>query len=213
MRKACTLIAALVALLPTLLKASDAPPPGLAPLVGFLNEVNSLEANFRQIVLSPEDELIEESTGRVWLQRPGRFRWNYSEPFERVIVADGERLWLYEADLEQVTIRPLSAGLGATPAALLTGDAGVLDQFVYAGRSQRDGIDWITLRPREADADFDAITLGFDGRELASLALSDRLGQKTLVDLSAVTKNPPLPEERFRFEVPEGVDVIGNGTP
>lgn len=182
---------------------------GLERLHSFLENLESIRANFRQEVINSDREIIEETRGSVLLKKPGRFRWHYVEPFERIIVADGTRLWLYEVDLAQVTVRKLGAELGETPAALLTGDTGALDQFEYIGTEPIAGIDWLHLKPRSAASDFKSIGLGFDGDTLVQLALDDRLGQRTRIYLSSIEKLSRLSDEEFQFDIPEGVDVIG----
>jgi outer membrane lipoprotein carrier protein len=181
---------------------------GEARIRRFLTDVQALEAGFRQRVVDSRQLVIEETTGTVAMQRPGRFRWNYQQPFERVIASDGDRIWLYEADLEQVTIRPLSAGIGDTPAALLTGKVSVLDRFRVEKAWNEEDLELVRLVPRSADADFAGVTLGFDGRVLRRLVLDDRLGQQTRVDLTDVRVNPALAPGLFRFVPPPGADVI-----
>ena len=183
--------------------------PGLVRVRAYLADLKILRANFRQEVTNSDLELVEEASGRVTLKKPGRFRWDYTLPFERVIVADGERVWLYEADLQQVTVRRLDAGLGETPAALLTGDADVLDHFEYVGSSMDDGIEWIRLKPNSIESDFEMISLGFDSDDLVGISLADRLGQRTRLYLTEVERLETLSDELFRFTPPEGVDVIG----
>jgi outer membrane lipoprotein carrier protein len=142
------------------------------------------------------------------MQRPGRFRWDYQAPFKRVIVADGERVWLYEADLDQVTIRKLTSGIGDTPAALLTGKESVLDEF-KVGKTWTEGeLALVRLIPQSAEADFAGVTLGFKGPELRLLLLEDRLGQLTRIDFSGIRTNPALSPDLFRFQPPPGADVI-----
>ena len=145
--------------------ATAAEDPGLLRLRNFLTGVTTLRADFRQRVVDSRGQIVEDSGGRVLMQRPGRFRWDYQQPYARVIVADGTRLWLYEADLEQVIIRQLQAGIGDTPAALLTGKENVLERFDIGKSWQADGLQWISLVPKSADADFAAVRLGFDGSE------------------------------------------------
>ncbi len=183
--------------------------PGLARLQGFLDELDTLIADFTQDVVNRDLELVESASGQVVLQKPGRFRWDYREPFERVIVADGERLWLYEADLDQVTVRRLDEGLGETPAALLTGSVDVLETFEFLGSDTEDDLLWVSLGPRSEAGDFDSIRLGFDGLLLTRLELRDRLGQTTRLAFSAVEQGTVLPDAVFTFAVPDGVDVIG----
>ncbi len=167
-----------------------------------------MDGRFRQQVIDSRQQVLEDTSGSVAMQRPGRFRWNYDAPFERVIASDGEKVWLYEADLAQVTIRRLSAGIGDTPAALLTGKESVLERFRVDKSWSEGGLALVRLLPRSADSDFAAVTLGFDGRVLRRLLLDDRLGQQTRIDLTGVRINPRLPPELFRFVPPPGADVI-----
>jgi outer membrane lipoprotein carrier protein len=182
--------------------------PGEARLRSFLADVQSMDGRFRQQVIDSRQQVIEETSGSVAMQRPGRFRWNYEAPFERVIVADGEKIWLYEADLAQVTVRRLSSGIGDTPAALLTGRESVLERFKVEKSWTGDGLALVRLVPRSADSDFAAVTLGFDGPALRRLLLDDRLGQQTRIDLTDVRVNPQLAPDLFRFLAPPGADVI-----
>ena len=182
--------------------------PGLQRLRNFLTGVTTLRADFRQRVIDSRQQLVEDSAGRVLMQRPGRFRWDYQQPHARAIVADGQKLWLYEADLDQVIIRQLEDGIGDTPAALLTGRQDVLERFTISKSWQADGIQWVALAPKAADADFAAVRLAFDGPKLVNLELDDRLGQQTRLDFSRVELNPRLDEQSFRFDVPHGADVI-----
>jgi outer membrane lipoprotein carrier protein len=181
---------------------------GLQRLRNFLTGVTTLRADFRQRVVDSRQQLVEDSAGRVLMQRPGRFRWDYQQPHARAIVADGQQLWLYEADLDQVIIRQLEAGIGDTPAALLTGRQDVLERFTISKSWQADGIQWVALAPKAADADFAAVRLGFEGPKLVNLELDDRLGQQTRLDFSRVEINPRLDDASFRFDIPAGVDVI-----
>jgi outer membrane lipoprotein carrier protein len=182
---------------------------GLARLRDYLDNFQSLRAVFRQEVINRDMELVEQASGTVILQKPGRFAWNYEQPYERVIVADGEQVWLYEADLEQVTVRRLDAGLGETPASLLTGTADVLEHFEYVETSIVDGLEWIQIKPRSAESDFASIILAFDGDTLVQIALLDRLDQRTRLYLSEIEMPAVVGAEEFVFVVPDGVDVIG----
>jgi outer membrane lipoprotein carrier protein len=185
---------------------------GEAALRGFLANVTSLSAEFRQQVLDSRGQLQEESGGRVLMSRPGRFRWDYAEPYERTILADGRDIWLYEPDLMQATTRALdSAGLRDTPAALLTGEQGVLDRFAIERSWRQDGLDQVELSPRQPESDFSGLQLAFAGGELRRLELRDRLGQLTVIEFSALQLNPALADALFLFVVPPGVDVIGDG--
>lgn len=183
----------------------------LERLSGFLDRVQTLSAEFRQVQGPRGEAGGEESRGSLLIKRPGRFRWDYREPYERVVVADGRELWLYEADLAQVTVRSLDAGLGETPAALLTGGREILDRFETVDSWRAEKLDWVRLRPRSTDSDFDSVAIGFDGERIAQLDIDDRLGQQTRIFFSAVSINPRLDDARFVFEVPTGADVIREG--
>jgi outer membrane lipoprotein carrier protein len=175
----------------------------------YLGAMQDLRAEFSQQVIGPADEIIEQASGSVTLSKPGRFRWNYREPYERIIVADGQRVWFYEADLEQVTIRRISAGLGDTPAALLTGDVSALKNFELLRTWINDGQHWLRLAPVSAEADFATVDIGFTGDELQRIEFVDRLGQRTRLILSDIDRTPRLADNEFQFEIPSGVDVIG----
>jgi outer membrane lipoprotein carrier protein len=127
------------------------------------------------------------------------------------VVADGRELWLYEADLEPVTVRPLEAGLGETPAGLLTGERDMLERFEYLSSWSGEGVTWLRLKPKAADSDFDSVAVGFRGDRLVALEINDRLGQQTRVTFTDIEIDRPVADETFRFEVPEGVDVIREG--
>jgi outer membrane lipoprotein carrier protein len=184
-------------------------PDELERLRVYLGAMQDLRAEFRQEVIGPGDEIIEQASGSVALSKPGRFRWNYREPYERIIVADGERVWFYEADLEQVTIRRISAGLGDTPAALLTGDESALENFALLRTWIIDGLHWLQLAPVSAEADFATVDIGFAGDELQRIEFVDRLGQRTRLTLTDIDRTPGLADNEFQFEIPPGVDVIG----
>lgn len=185
--------------------------PGMDRLRNFLERVQSMRADFRQQIVNGKQEVLEEARGRMTLKRPGRFRWDYEEPYKRVVVADGEKLWLFEVDLDQVTVRPLAAGLGETPAALLTGTREILDRFEYVSSWSGDNITWLRLKPRAADSDFESVAIGFAGEKLVELELNDRLGQQTRLYLSNIQMNAKVADDTFHLQIPDGVDVIREG--
>ncbi|HJP39194.1 MAG TPA: outer membrane lipoprotein chaperone LolA [Gammaproteobacteria bacterium] len=181
---------------------------GLEQLRVYLGSLQDLRAGFRQDVISPEQEIVESASGTVILSKPGRFRWDYREPYERVIVANGERVWFYESDLEQVTIRRLAVGIGDTPAALLTGDEAALEHFVLLDSWLAEGQQWLQLAPVSSEADFSIVDLGFTAGELQQIIFVDRLGQRTRVSLFDIDRSLRLGDADFQFEIPAGVDVI-----
>jgi outer membrane lipoprotein carrier protein len=192
------------------LAAAPAAPPALERLQSFLTRVQTMRAVFRQQVVSGE-KVVEESSGHLVIKRPGRFRFDYEKPYERVVVADGRELRLYEADLDQVTVRPLEKGLGETPAALLTGERDILSRFDVVASWAGEELAWVRLRPRSAESDFESVAIGFRGDVPAELELKDRLGQETRLLLTDVRFNAAVDDKTFVLEVPEGVDVIREG--
>ncbi len=178
-------------------------------LNAFTDNLRSFSAEFAQTRYDENQQPIRESSGVAYLQRPGKFRWTYREPYEQVIVADGERLWIYDADLEQVTVRQAQQALATAPIMLLSGEAPLSEQFEIRDLGEREGLSWVELRPKVDDTDFERIFLGLDEETLRVMELRDRFDQATQIRFSNVRMNPDLDSERFTFEPPEGVDVIG----
>lgn len=178
-------------------------------LTSFTDDVTTVSADFRQTLYDRDGNVKEVSTGFTRIARPERFLWVYSEPYEQRIIADGVNLWLYDVDLDQVTVKPQREALGRSPAEILGGDAGALAAFAYQGAFERDDILWVQLQPRDNDTDFEGVRLGFEGERLAGMELADSLGQITRIDFSRVALDAPIPDATFRFEPPDGVDVIG----
>ncbi len=200
-------LAAAAALL--LLSHAAAAGTARARLDAFLHGLDALQAEFRQVLLDDKGEPADESTGTVYLSRPGRFRWDYRAPFPQLIVADGRQVWLYEPDLSQVTVRPQGTALDSTPAALLASDRPVEESFEIAELPGRDdGRDWLALTPRDAGATFEGIRVAFGADGLAAMELTDSFGQVTRLEFSRMMRNPDLDPALFEFAPPDGVDVI-----
>lgn len=174
----------------------------------FARDVKTGRANFTQTVSSPDGDRKKVSTGSFEFSRPNRFRFAYSKPFEQLIVSDGQKVWLHDVDLNQVSVRLLDQALGATPAALLAG-ATLERDFELSPLPSRDGLDWALATPRARDGSVAQVRVGFRGRELAALEIVDAFGQRSLLQFSAVQQGVALAPERFRFVPPPGVDVIG----
>ena len=205
-----------VALLLTLwahvtLGASD-PAAGRQKVEGFLQGLQSLQAQFKQTLTDRNGQTVEEASGTLAIRRPDRFRWDYREPNEQVIVADGSRIWLYDADLEQVTVRKLDDTLSATPAMLLSGQGNLEQNFSVTQTSQEGGVFWVRMQPKRDDTDFKWVRLGFDGATLKFMQLADKLGQTTQLEFAQLERNPALDPSRFTFTVPPGADVIGDAS-
>lgn len=195
--------------------AQDAATPGRAPelLRSFLAETVTFEAAFSQVLLEADSERSQVSTGRFYLHRPQRFRWDYREPVTQLVVADGENLWLYDPDLEQVTVRRLDDGLSATPAMLLSGQGALEDTFRIGAAYREDGYDWVELAALADSADFAGIRVGFVADRLAAMELIDALGQTTIIRFEDVVVNGPLDPALFRFVPPPGADVLSDEGP
>ncbi|MDT8384586.1 MAG: outer membrane lipoprotein chaperone LolA [Gammaproteobacteria bacterium] len=180
-------------------------------LQAFFAEQGSMRADFVQTVQAAAFAQPEQSSGTLLLQRPNRFRWDYIQPYQQQIVADGQRLWIYDVDLEQVIVKPMDAALGDTPALLLSGTGDVSERFeVSAITDREDALQWVRLIPKQADTGFKEIRLGFGPQHLLSMELVDGFGQQTRLVFTNVQTGVSLPEERFRFVPPKGVDVVGD---
>ncbi len=184
---------------------------GLERLKDFTSGLESFTAGFVQTRYDEDGEKIRESKGLAWLKRPGLFRWEYREPYQQMIVADGERMWIYDVDLEQVTVKKTERALGTAPIMLLSDSEPLSEQFDLSDLGKREGLYWVRLEPKVDDTDFEEIYLGFDDRSLKVMELRDRFDQATQILFNNVELNPDVSPERFRFEPPEGVDVIGPG--
>lgn len=191
--------------------ASD-PAAGRQKVEGFLQGLESLQAQFEQTLTDRNGQTVERASGTLAIRRPNRFRWDYREPNEQVIVADGSRIWLYDADLEQVTVRKLDDTLSATPAMLLSGQGNLQDNFNVTQTSQSGGVYWVRMEPKRDDTDFKWVRLGFDGATLKFMELADKLGQTTHLEFDRLERNPVLDPSRFTFNVPPGADVIGDAS-
>lgn len=176
----------------------------------YFHDLQSLRADFIQRVFDERARIVQTSSGRMLMRKPGQFRWDYRTPSEQIIVADGERLWTYDVDLEQVTVRRLDRALGSTPLALLSGAAPVEESFKIGGVQRRDGLDWYELTPKEPQPEFQALRVAFKGEILVSLELEDHFGQRTRLDFQNLERNPPLDPALLRFTPPPGVDVVGD---
>ena len=178
----------------------------------FFTGVSSLQGSFSQQVFSKKGQLIQNSTGDISMSRPGKFRWVYKTPDPQTIVGDGKNIWVYDEDLEQVTIKPMSQAMSSAPIAILTTKQSPDAQFVVAPLAHNSsGLDWFKLTPRQASKDFKFIEIGLDINGMRQMIMYDQLGQKTVVQLNAKT-NVPISGSTFYFNVPKGVDVIGKAT-
>jgi outer membrane lipoprotein carrier protein len=184
-------------------------------LKAFIASTHSAQANFTQVVLDQNGKRIQSASGTMQFVRPGRFRWTYRKPYEQLIVGDGNKFWLYDADLNQVTVRKLDAALGSSPAALLSGSNEIERGFALTEDGSRDGLEWLQAVPKGRgskgpDSSFEKILMAFNAQsELAAMELNDMFGHKTVLRFSAMQRNPKLPAQLFQFTPPKGADVLG----
>jgi len=214
---------------------AEAPKSGaIAKLKSFIANTRSAQASFTQELVDKNGKRLQTSSGIMQFTRPGKFRWTYEKPYEQVIVGDGVKFWLYDVDLNQVTVKKLDAALGSSPAALLAGSNEIEKSFTLqdAGCEPRagakvpqaasqvpgdyaeacaKGLEWLEARPNAPDATFESIRMAFDARsELVIMELRDTFGHTTVLRFSDMMINPKFPQELFKFEPPKGADVLGD---
>lgn len=175
----------------------------------FLDGLTTMEADFVQTVTNARGERKEETRGKLWLSRPDRFRLHYKNPYEQLYVADGRNLWLYDRDLEQVTVKPQGESLGSTPATLLSSTAPLKENFSIKEEGKHEGFQWLLLKPKATDSNFDYVRLALEGDELRAMEMVDGFGNTTRLYLERVVRNPQVADKQFHFTPPPGVDVIG----
>lgn len=176
----------------------------------FLTSTNTFTADFKQVKINENGHPVETSHGVFYLSRPGKFRWNYQKPFAQEIVSNKDKVWFYDVDLEQVTVKKLDDSLGSTPALLLSGNIELEKKFILKQQGTNDDMQWIKLSPKNEETEFNYILIGLDNGVLGGMELSDNFGQLTRVYFSNVKVNPQLKKGLFEFKAPEGVDIFEN---
>ncbi len=188
--------------------------PGVASAAGtdalktFLGQTQTLKARFAQMVLDKNLKPLQQAQGVMQFSRPGKFRWDYVKPYEQSIVGDGSKLWIYDKDLNQVTVRKLDRALGASPAALLAGSNDLERDYTLSNVGVQNGLDWLEAVPKSRDSVFERVRMGFGKAGLEAMELRDQFGQVTVITFADVERNPRIPAEVFRFTPPPGADVI-----
>jgi outer membrane lipoprotein carrier protein len=175
----------------------------------FAKATQTARGTFEQKVYDRDKRLTQESKGSFVFNRPGKFRWVYDKPVDQVIVGDGERVWIYDRGLAQVTVRKLARALGSTPAALLAGSTDVDAAFELAEAGAKDGLEWLEAKPKDREAGFEKIRMGFNASGLQAMELTDNFGQTTLLRFIALQPNAKVDAKEFRFDPPKGADVLG----
>ncbi len=203
MRKAAVVLMMWMVAGPAL--AADA----LAQLRQFVAATRSAEGDFEQTVMARSGRKPQQAAGRFAFARPGKFRWEYELPYQQLLVGDGERLWSWDRDLNQVTVRPIGDALGSTPAAVLFGKGDLEQDFVLIDGGVADGLAWVEARPRTAESSFESMRIGLDDGRLKRMELRDNFGQTTMIVFTRLQPNPALDAATFSFVPPAGADVIG----
>jgi len=183
---------------------------GISSLTKFYQDTQAMQADFYQVVTDKKGNKIQEVYGHMQLQRPNKFRWDYDRPFEQQIISDGKQVWLYDTELAQVTVRALSNALGTSPAALLAGERGIESSFKLVNAYRKDKLDWVSSQPKDGEAGFSKISLGFKDDSLQAMDLLDSFGHQTRIVFSQVKVNPKMDPRAFVFKVPKGIDVVGD---
>ncbi|TRW96375.1 outer membrane lipoprotein chaperone LolA [Candidatus Methylobacter oryzae] len=177
-------------------------------LKAFLKNTSSLTADFKQVLLNEAGNPTQTSYGVFYLQRPGKFRWDYLKPFQQQIVSTSGKVWFYDTDLEQVTVKKLDESVGSTPALLLSGEISLDDNFTMEQQGVDGNLMWIKLLPKNRESSFKYVLIGLNNDSLGGMELSDNFGQLTRIYFSNVVLNPPLKSTLFEFTAPKGVDVF-----
>jgi len=195
---------------------------GLCPLLGhaqgapsaqdqlkaFVKNVTGATGSFRQSTTTTQGRAQTPQSGAFSFSRPGKFKWAVKTPYEQVIVSDGKQVYQYDPDLAQVTQRQVDQAIGTSPAAILFGSGSLDASFNVTSLPAKDGLAWLRAKPRNADAGFSQVDIGFTNNQPARIELLDTFGQTTRVELSGWTPNPSLPASEFQFTAPAGVDVV-----
>ena len=175
----------------------------------FLSATQSAKGEFEQRVLDKGGRIVQQSRGTLAFQRPGKFRWTYVKPYAQLIVGDGTRVWIYDEDLQQVTVRRVDQALTSTPAALLAGNNEAMRAFRVSDQGEKDGLAWLEAVPRETEGGFERVRMGFGASGLEAMEFYDSFGQITVLRFISLTRNPRLEPSTFRFSPPKGVDIVG----
>lgn len=175
----------------------------------FLSSTRTLKADFSQVVVAKSGRKPQQSSGVVAISRPGKLRWDIQQPYPQLVVGDGEKIWIYDAELKQVTVRKAGQAISGSPAALLAGSNELEKNFTLAEGGEADGMNWVEATAKVDESGFEKIRLGFVGADLKAMELFDNFGQTTHIRFSKLERNPQLPAATFKFVPPAGVDVVG----
>jgi outer membrane lipoprotein carrier protein len=181
---------------------------GLDDFLAFNTTTKTATARFEQQVLDRNGKVVERAAGTFAFARPGKFRWTYEKPHKQLLVADGQKLWIHDPDLNQVTVKRIDQAISSTPAALLAGKDDITSLFTLRDAGSADGLNWVEATPKAKDTGFERVRLGLHGKMLAAMELQDQLGGRTLLRFSDLKSNAPVAADSFRFIPPKGADVL-----
>jgi outer membrane lipoprotein carrier protein len=204
-----TFTALLLGCLLGLISAASAVASATTEVEKYLGGLATWSADFTQTIDDGHGKVIRSAAGKLYLQKPGKFRWDYAQPSEQLILADGKQIWFYDKDLQQANVRDMNDSLANTPAVLLSGGGPVSSQFDVTALPPSDGLQWYQLIPKHTDTDFQLVRIGFRNSELASMFLADKLNQVTQLTFTNPKRNAKFAPDLFAFVPPPGVDVIG----
>jgi len=200
----------ILAVLMLLIVSSVAHAAATDKLKSFIAATRSAQANFTQEVQDKNGKVLQSASGTMQFVRPGKFRWEYRKPYAQLIVGDGQKFWMYDADLNQVTVKRLDAALGSSPAALLSGSNEIERGFALSNIEGRNGLEWLQAKPKSNETTFEKILMAFNSKsQLVVMELHDAFGNHTVLRFSELMNNPPLSPKRFTFFPPKGADVLG----
>jgi outer membrane lipoprotein carrier protein len=181
---------------------------GLDDFMAFNAATKTATANFEQQVIDRSGKVVERATGTFAFQRPGKFRWAYDKPHRQLLVGDGQKLYIHDPDLNQVTVKRMDAALSSTPAALLAGRDDITTLFTLREAGSQDGLNWVEANPKSKDTGFERVRLGLNGKVLAAMELHDQLGGRTMLRFNDLKANVPVAASQFTFTPPKGADVM-----
>lgn len=182
---------------------------GIDKLKEFIQHSATGKAQFNQVLLDKNGRSVQKSSGTMQFSRPGKFRWTYEKPYAQLIIGDGEKLWVFDPELNQVTVKKLDQALGASPAALLAGSNEIENNFRLKDDGARDGLEWLQALPNTQDSAFESVRMGFNQSGLEVMELRDHFGQTTVLHFLDLERNPRLNPELFKFTPPKGADIVG----
>ena len=178
------------------------------PVQYFLTDLNTREAKFFQTLINENGDKLEKTEGILYLQTPGSFFWHYQKPYAQKIISNGSKLWVFDEDLEQVTIKKIDNRIKQTPVGIILGNQSIKEHFVQVNMGIIDSYDWIELTPKDLDAQYKSIKIGFNNNNLGMMIIVDNLEQITRIDFAHAKKNIKLSSEIFNFKVPDNVDIF-----